>query len=296
MKHLFLISTAYHFALRNVADAATSVEPAIATNAAAIAATSAPTQEGAKEEPFKYEGERYTFGPAEMDKAEELAAKINASGVPVVQYPREVWPQGAGVGLIPLAKTEERTVVSEGKATSEKYRKTHAVLAWPVFPVEMILQAGPDAVAYLGSLSAADQMQRILGPLRKQDWANPGALDLSSIVDTLQAHIEGQQAGQGIVKAYNDAAIKLLPTIKKMHALFAHFTPQIMRQYLSSKALANAFSKEIEDKGFWVGLIDKLENVAKSNGAPTDIFQQWRETRDEATIDDLDSIDLSKLA
>lgn len=266
----------------------------VTTNEGSNADTTQETNASANADTFKYEGERYVFGPAEMDKAGELAQKINAT-VPVIQYPGANWPNGAGVALIPMANTQKRTVLVDGKPTEEKYRKTHAVLAWPIFPLDQIIALGAEGAKYLENLTQADQMQRILGPIRKQEWDNLDKLDLSSIVDTLQAHIEGQQAGQGIVKAFNDAAIKLLPSLKKMHKLFAAFTPQQLRQYLSSKALATAFNADIEAKGFWLGIIDKLEAITKEAGGPVEIYQQWRDTRDEATIDDLDTISLDNL-
>ncbi len=88
----------------------------------------------------------------------------------------------------------------------------------------------------------------------------------------------------------------MLPSLKGISPVFKNFTPALLRQYLSNAPLARSFSAEIEDSGFWLKIIDEMEAAAKKAGMNAEVFQQWRDTRDEQAKIDLTKLDLSKLS
>lgn len=252
--------------------------------------------------PWVYEGDRHFFevGADNMAKcslmAQAIAVQVNpetGKQFKVIVFDKE-WPSDAGAAILPLARNEERVIDGE-KATK---RILHAVMVWPYFGIESV-QSHKDGAGYLRELVQEDQASRILNPTRRQPWEKMSDTDwanvLASCPATVSGHIEGMAADRGTVKAYMEAAKDLLPHLKKMHAVFAQMQAPFLRQLLSSAALAKSFAAGLEAKGFFVGLIDKLEAITKAKGMPTDIYTQWRETRDEAVIESVDDLDIASL-
>lgn len=252
-------------------------------------------------EPWKYQGERLYFEPAEIQKAAETATAISQQvdettkrPITVLTYQGDAWPTGAGIAILPLARNEDFNVTSSGGKVEKVTRRVmHAVVVWPWFTSEAVM-THKDGGDYIRSVIQDDQAARILNPLRKQRWEK-GEFDLSGCPKALSDHIEGMAADRGTVKAYMEAAKELLPHLKKMHAIFAQMTPQFLRQLLSSAALARSFSAKLEEKGFFTGLIDKLEAITKKAGGNLDIYIQWRVTRSEAAAASVDDLDLAQL-
>lgn len=257
-------------------------------------AASGGTAEAATE--FNYSESREFFEPADLEKAQARANAIsqNMPDVSVIGFSGD-WPAGAGACILPLARNEARDVLKDGKPTGEKetYRKTYAVLVWPYFPYEAVVAAN-GGEAYLRTVLQADQAAAILNPLRRQRWEK-SEFDTSSCPTSLQDHIEGMRGDRGIIAPYMEAAKKLLPKLKEMSAAFAAFTPQSLRQILQSKPMAMQFAPKLEEKGFWLGIIDKLEAVTKADGGNVEIYQRWRDTRDQEAEIDLDTLTLDDL-
>lgn len=249
--------------------------------------------------PKVYEGDRqfYPAGPEGEAKATEVTKWIAGQTNPETNKPFNVkvydkgeWPIGAGYAILPLARNEERTV--DGEKTTK--RILHAVLVWPYFGIEAV-QAHKDGNEYLSQLVQEDQAARILNPTRRQPWEKD-VFNIEACPQSLNDHIEGMAADRGTVKAFMDAAKVILPKLREAHPAFKQMQPPFLRQLLSSKALATSFSAGLEAKGFFVGLIGALETVTKAAGGPVDIYQQWRDTRDEQVIEALDDLDLASLS
>ena len=239
---------------------------------------------------FEYNGDRLYFTPDELPKMVEVAEKIKeTTGKPVHAWADE-WPEGAGGAILPLSKNEP---FKDDKGNEEKRRVLYAVLVWPLWSMETIRNAdGGDE--FLRSMVADAQAARNIAPLRRQDIES-GAIDTDGLPRTVVDFIEGA-GDRGIVKPYTEAVKLLLPKLKSMHAVFAHLTPAILRQYLSNAMLASSFNERLEREGFFLGIIGKLREIAVKQGNNTEIFDRWIETRNEAQMEDFDTLSLDKLS
>lgn len=248
-------------------------------------------------EPFAYNEDRYFFTASDLEKGgalvNQIAAQKDAAGLPVYNVVSwsEAWPENAGLTILPLARNETR---NKGTAQEETSRRCYAVLVQPFWGLDAVM-SHPKGAEYLSQIIQADQAARMLNPMRKQDWEH-GKFDASGCPKSLSDHIEGMAADGGAVKTYNEIVKLLLPSLKQMAAVFKNFTPAILRQYLSNAAVARNFAAQLEDNGFWLKIIDKLEAEAKARGMNAEIFQQWRDTRDQQVEVDLAELDLSSLS
>jgi hypothetical protein len=247
-------------------------------------------------EPAKwvYDEDRYFFGPNESDKAVEMAQKIADSGTKVIQLEGD-WPVGAGFAILPIARNETVKTTVDGKVEEITKRKLHAVLLWPFYGLDS-LQTAQGGADYVSQVVQADQAARILNPLRRQRWEK-GEFDISSCPKLISEHIEGMAGDRGVIKPYLEAAKELLPVLKEKYPkVFGSFTPALLRTFLQSKAAATAFSAQLETKGLFVQIIGKLESITAKAGGNVEIYQRWRETREQDEAINVDDVSLDSLS
>lgn len=263
--------------------------------AADAGAGSAPATENTASEAataFTYNEDREFFSASELEKAAARAQEIanNVPGIRVLNFTAD-WPEGAGAAILPLARNE---TVQDAKGNKENKRVLKAILVWPIYSLDAIQNAtgGED---YLRSIVLSDQAAAILNPMRRQSWEGENGFDVSSCPVTLQDHIEGMRGDRGVIAPYMEAAKLLLPKLKESSAAFAAYNPHTLRQMLQSSAMAKQLAGALEAKGFFVKIIDKLEAITKQLGGNVEIYQRWRDTRDQEAATDLADFDLDDL-
>lgn len=246
---------------------------------------------------FEYDEDRYFFPVSEREKGSafvnQIASQTNEKGeakYAIVPWEGD-WPEDAGISVLPLARN---FTFNKGTADEKTERVCYAVEVWPYWELDAVMKH-PKGAEYLSQIIRADQAARILNPMRKQDWEH-GKFDPAGCPKTLNDHIEGMAADGGAVKTYNEMAKLLLPSLRNMAVVFKNFTPAYLRQLLSNAAVARTFSAKLEDGGFWLQIIDQMEAEAKKQGLNAEIFQTWRDTRNQQAEVDLDQLDLSKLS
>lgn len=242
---------------------------------------------------FDYSEQREFFEPADVAKAEERAQAIATNlKIKVIAFDQD-WPEGAGAMILPLARNETRVVEKDGKKVEETGRKTHAIVVWPYFPPELVRNAN-GGESYIRSLVQSDQAASVLNPFRRQDWAKD-SLDVSSCPVTLQDHIEGMRGDRGVIAPYFEACKVILPQLKEKSKAFAAFTPPYLRQLLQSAPMARQLAPKLEERGMFAIIIDKLEAYTKAKGGNVEIYQKWRDTRDQEAEVNLDDLNLDDL-
>lgn len=236
-------------------------------------------------EEFTYNGERYYYAPEELPELQTMADAIADTGLQVTYF-RDEWPEGAGGTIQPLTKRIEKADGSGVKTTD-----LFGAVIWPSYTLEAIM-AHAEGAAKVRDILNTHQGQAVLNPLRRQDFADLSALDLSSVPKSLNDFIEGMAGERGLYKAFNEAAKVVLANMKKTSAAFKSVTVPQIREYCSSKAYATQFNAALEEKGFWLKCIDALEEKARELGHTSEIFETWRSTRDAAESASLDAIDV----
>lgn len=300
-----------------------AADAGVATGTAEAPAAATPTDPTpAAADPTKYDGSRLFYPGADklaeaIAKAQEIARQnirvvpwgseevkdANGNVTGTRNKPGVTWPQGAGAAIIPVAKNVERTVPKldkDGKPTGEtskvNERQVFTVLLWPLYSLDQIA-SHKDGDAFLRELVFNTQANAVLTPLRRQR-VDKGELDITSLPSTLDEVVEGTAGERGLYKSYNELAKPMLDKLKGLPfgRAFSHMTPQFLRQYLSSAAMAKSFSPEFEAKGFWTKVLDSFIVAAKAKGLSTEVFDQWKATRDAAEDIDLSSVDVSSLS
>lgn len=289
----------------------THVENQTAPQVTAPEAPAAPVAEQPANQPpqeteeteFVASSERRFYTPQQGNEAQSFLATIPRHRYYVITYegtPEAPWPDGAGCAVLPIAKREPG-------ADGVNVNRLYGFIAWPYFALQELVGVLPEGMTdeakkYLSSMVENDQATRILNPLRKQEIEKaigPDGkvkLDLTGLPRTVKEHLEGVQTSHGMLKGYNEVAKDYLAALKKSNALFKNFTVQMLRQFMSSSAMARSFNAQVEEIGYWSQLIDKMEATAKERGLPTEIFEQWRNTRDEGDEIDLSSLSIDDLS
>ena len=233
------------------------------------------------------------------DSKGEVDEDGNQIGVPVVQSEKPDWPENMGAAVLPLTK---RIEVRNAQGEASKVTKLYGAMLWP-FPDYDAIMAHPSGPDVVRNLVAANMAQNVLNPLRRQNFDRfneDGSLDidLSSVPWTIEDFLERTDTGdRSIYKGYNEAVKEVLKTLKAKSDAFKYLTPQLVRQFMESKAMAEASFPQLEAKGFWVGLLDTMQTMAANAGHPVEIFDTWKATRDETVVGaDLDDLDLADLS
>lgn len=269
-----------------------------AADAGAATGEAPQTATGTTTEPakFEYNEAREFFMPDESAKAEARVNEIasNLPNITVLSFDGE-WPEGAGVCILPLSRNEK---VKDAQGQEQSMRKLHAIQVWPWHTLASIRNSA-GGEAYIEQVIRAEQAASILNPMRRQRWEK-GEFDVSSCPVSLQDHIEGMRQDKGVIAPYMEACKVLLPQLKEKSKIFAAFTPQYLRTLLQSKPMAMQFNAKLEEKGFFVELINTLKQITTLQKGNTEIYDRWIATRDaeqEVSVDDLDldDLDLNKL-
>jgi len=257
-------------------------------------------------EKFSYDGERIFFSAADLASGlvVETAEKITALNIPAVTY-NKPWPDNAGAVIIPLRKRVEKQGAKEG---DPKETKLFGILLWPSWSLQDVL-AHDKGAENLEEIWRESQVKSITSALLRTDFSvlgktnpqtnQPHEIDTSGCPDSLRDILEGVTGDRGKFKSYNAAIANILPKLKKMNeAIFKHMSPPQIRQFLSSQSHAKALAPELEANGFWAKLITVLEDEAKRLDMSTEIFNEWRTTREAPTTEQSINfdVDLSQLA
>lgn len=269
----------------------------IAATATAIPATPTSPNDPAVPAVPVWNGEREFFAPADLGKMKERAKFLvttphNGRLIYMAGWSTE-WPEGAGGAILPLAKNFKKP--GEDTAT----RTIYGILVYPIWPADAYLaqnDAGEPLVTggedYVKQLVLSAQAVAILNPLRRQNVETNVGLTFDGLPSSMAQHIEGMDTERGTVKAYMEAAKEYLPTLKKRHMMFNQFTAPILRQMCSNANAAKEFSAGFEQRGGWLHIIDILEKITIRQGGNPEIYQTWRDTREDAKSDDQDLADM----
>ena len=189
------------------------------------------------------EVKRKFFSPDEIEQATAYAQAIVDSGVPLAVSDRD-WPQGMGAAILPLTKRVQAP--GEDRAKQQLY----GVLYTP-FPTYEAIMAHTDGANTVRDLVNSNFSQTALNPLRRQNFDKVDEngnmqVDLASVPWTLDDFIEGMSTeGRGIYKGFNEAIKVVLPKLKEKSDAFKYLTPPLVRQYLSSAAMARTFLPQL---------------------------------------------------
>jgi len=238
--------------------------------------------------------QRRIFGGTSQELIEGAgyAGQVQAvapDGLPVVEF-KEDWP--TGYGMLIQVLSQEVTVQENGEAV--KRRNPTSIVIWPV-PTRELLLTTDEGKSFLDEAVNKELAHRCVRPLR-------GVTAPLTVIGELPRSVHdfavSTRGSGGIYKPFNDLSGPVLKSLKSNNDAFKVFTPQMLRECLEYASRAKSLYPQHEEHGLFVMVLDIFIQTAAANQIPTDLFEDWKATRDtkESEAIDFDGIDLSALS
>jgi hypothetical protein len=116
-------------------------------------------------------------------------------------------------------------------------------------------------------------------------------IDSNSIPQTVEDFIENRRSSGGL-EAYNTVAKDMVAALRKQGLKL--ITVPLLRQVLQSKQFAENTYPAIKQEQ-WVKVLDILIALAGKAKLDPAVMQNWKDTRDQATVKEIEELDLGQL-
>lgn len=220
--------------------------------------------------------------PADGAEAQEYITRVT-SALPgsAIKYnfdPAKEFPAGMDILVLPISKRSD-----EGKGN----QVTGACIA-AVPSIETIMSHEKGEAFIRASIITAFSI-KLGNAVRPKEGSDQ--LDETSIPSTVEDFIENRRGGGGL-EAYNTVAKDLVAALRKQGLKL--ITIPLLRQVLSSRAFAeNAYPRIKQDH--WVKVLDVAMVLASKKQLDTAVMQNWKDTRDKATVSEVEELNLGDL-
>ena len=224
------------------------------------------------------------FPPSDLKNAQILLPKIEVlknNGVNVkTTFDREKdFPTGYGLAVIPLSERQVGANAGQGN------KRTGIVLA--AIPDPDLISQDDAGKQFIRDNTIAAFLSKVANAARPR----PDGQIAATMPFTIKDFIEGGRRGESL-KSYTELAGDFVKALRKKGLKF--ISPTILRQCLSNQAFAeNQFSGI--DQNSWVAVIDMMIGKATEKGLDVAIFDNWKLTREDQEINDLQDLDFSDL-
>ncbi len=223
-----------------------------------------------------FEVEKCYFGPDELATAGEYLNQVAANYDKISRNfdPEKDFPAGYGLSIVPISKRTNEGNVTIGVAV--------AAIPDPTTVAEH--EKGGDFIrqAVLDSF-----MAKVANSVRpRADGSTAGTMPFS-----VEDFIE-RRGGGASLKAYTEIAPTFVKALRQKGLKF--ITASMLRQVLQSKAFAEAQFEKIA-QNVWEKILDSMVQHASKKGLDPAVLVNWRETRDQVEVPEMDELDLEDL-
>lgn len=234
---------------------------------------------------------RRYFTHEQLADVEAIADLAMNCEIPVTQFDGE-FAAGGIIAVVPITERVDNpeAVKKEGEKQKQMDVVRH-VLVWPISSLETCLDKFSDEVSKLIYAAQTD----VIAKASKQGVKDFAELNTKNVPTSLQDLIGTKDRAR--YKAYNDVCPPFVAQIVQWNPQrFAHIKAPILRQYCENAALASSVVPDLEAKGIFVKVIEKMKIAAENEGLNVEIFDEWLETRDQQELAELDlDVDLDTL-
>lgn len=246
--------------------------------------------------------QRKFFEPEELTPENFVAYRTNVQGlcaaseIPYVTFAdlgKELSP-GFGIAVMQVQETVKVTI--EGVETNQ--RQCVAITEWPVPTMQTIL-ADETGKEFISRTLSGECMTQIVRTFQKgREKGDFTSDEIVSEAPFALADFVSRREREGLFKVYNEIAkpwLDVLRTNFPQVKFFKQLSPAILRDCLSNAAYAAGLAPQLESRGQFVVILEKMAAYATSKEKSRAIFDTWLETRDDGTTASLDEIDFSDL-
>ena len=225
--------------------------------------------------------EKRYFPPSDLQAAQILLSKIevlknNGVNVKMTFDQEKEFPTGYGLAVIPLSERQEG---------GEGNKKTGVVLA--AIPDPDTIAQDDAGRQFIRENTIAAFLSKVANAARPR----PDGQVAATMPFTIKDFIEGGRRGESL-KSYTELSGDFVKALRKKGLKFISAT--ILRQCLSNMAFAeNQFSGI--DQSSWVAVIDMMIAKATEKGLDVAIFANWKLTREDQEINELQDLDFADL-
>ncbi len=192
--------------------------------------------------------------------------------------PKERPQPGFDLAVIPLYKRSEKE--GEGNILTKVF-----IAQIPSPQLVLNAEGGAEFVTRMLRDTFASRIAYSVRP--KKDGSIPG-----NTPKTLEQFMTELRRGEGL-STFSKLAPKMIKTLKEQGLKL--ITVPVLRQCLSSSAAAESHFRRLK-QSTWVSVINIMRKWAVAASLDPKIFDDWLATRDQATFEVPDEIDLSGLA
>lgn len=227
--------------------------------------------------------ERKFFPASELEQAIEYYNKLNGSvenvewfnGLKTDEEGNVILPPGHGVVIIPMQK---RNTTEPGPMQLTGF----IVASAPEFEAVIANPKGAEAVhdAYLDLVA-----RKLRGAVNSAD---DGPIIFP---ETVEAFFERQSRGEGL-QAFIAVAKSAVKQLREQG--FRKMDVNTLRNIFMSESFAAARYPKIPQTA-WAAFMDKMKETAKAAGLDVSIYDAWKASRSETTLDDVENIDLAAI-
>lgn len=220
----------------------------------------------AEETAFTLDGvKRQYFEPSDLQDAQELVDQIVALDCRIHRNfdPAEEFPEGFGLGVIPISTREG----------SKNVVKSVAICAVPSTETVVSHEDGQD---FIRGVLADAFMTKAASAFRPR----PDGSVAASVPKSVQDFITSLRGKEGL-KTFTEIAPPFVKALKQKGIKF--MTPLLLRQTLQSAAFAAEQFAKINQE-VWVKFLDRMIETAETKKLDPQILKHWKETRNEAAV------------
>lgn len=196
-----------------------------------------------------------------------LLSDCIANSVPVTaNFESGEFPAGRDLAVIPL-KTKA------AKGVPARIREVLLIAVPSLNELRTDEKLSAEAESFMRQTIAAKLCSKAVAAANKADAILP-----ASLADFIITKRSG-----GVMSGFNDIASHFVAFLHEL-GFPASLDKSMLRECLSNAAAAQQWFSSIDQSG-WLAIIDKMQAYAESQDLPTEIYDTWRETRNDQTFE-----------
>lgn len=234
------------------------------------------------EEEFSIETvERKFFPPDQLEAAAALISQIQSVVEPdMIRFnfdpdEQEV-PDGYGLATVPIS---ERQPGGKGNMT-----------------VGIVIAAVPDPELIANHEKGQGFIRDVVQDYFLAKVANAARPKATGVPTTLPFSVDDyieRRRGRESLKTFTEIAPLYVKALREKGLKM--LTQALLRQILQSKVFAEQFNRNLEERNFWSGVLDKMIAKASSKSLDPAVLANWKATRDQVQAIDVSELDVDEL-